>query len=154
MRVLAYTDGAANNARPLEHRPGGWAVVMMLVNDKGERDPRPDAYKELSGGVPSATTNEMELEAIRQALLALKGRAVPITIYSDSAYAIGACSKTWKLKHNLDLVREIRELIRQHRVSFEKVKGHAGIEHNERADQLAVSERRAREYPLEDTESA
>jgi len=151
MRVIAYTDGAANNALPLDQRPGGWAVVMMLVDDQGMLDPREDAYKELSGGVPSATNNQMELEAVRQALLALKGRFVHITVVSVSSYVIGALSKTWKLKENIALIQEIKGLMAYHHVSFEKVKGHAGQVHNERADRLAVMERKMGEAACANT---
>lgn len=143
--VIAYTDGAANNALPLDQRPGGWAVVMLLMTDEGVPDTREGATKEISGGVPSATNNQMELEAVRQALLALKGRAVQITVISDSSYVIGALTKIWKLKENIMLIQEIKSLMAYHHVTFEKVKGHAGQIHNERADKLAVMERRKRE---------
>lgn len=142
MPVIAYTDGAANNARPIEQRAGGWGVVMMLVDEQGQRDPRQEAYRELSGGVPSATNNQMELEAVRQALLALKGQGVQITIVSDSSYTIGVLSMNWKVKENISLVQEIKQMMRHHRVTFDKVKGHAGHEHNERADTLAVAARK------------
>lgn len=145
MPVIAYTDGAANNALPLGQRAGGWAVVMMVVDQAGRRDERPETYKEISGSVPSATNNQMELEAVRQALLALKGRTVQITVISDSAYVIGVLSMNWKVKENVSLVQEIKQIMRLHRVTFQKVKGHAGHEYNERADVLAVAERKKRE---------
>jgi len=150
MRVIAYTDGAANNARPLPERAGGWAVVMMCVDDQGQLDPRDGAYKELSGGVPSATNNQMELEAIHQALLALKGQGVSITIVSDSSYAIGALSKGWKLKENIPQVRTIQALMRLHHVTFDLVKGHAGVQYNERADVLAVEQRLIGEHAVKE----
>jgi ribonuclease HI len=42
---------------------------------------------------------------------------------------------------NQDLWQRLAEEAGRHRVRFELVRGHAGVELNERADQLAVAER-------------
>ena len=59
-------------------------------------------------------------------------------LHTDSAYAIGVLTLGWRAKANQEMIMEIRTLVR----SFEdlrvlKVAGHAGIEENERVDQLA-----------------
>lgn len=59
-------------------------------------------------------------------------------IYSDSAYAIGLLSQSWKAKANAELVAELRQLVRVFpTVRFVKVAGHAGVPENERCDALA-----------------
>lgn len=138
-RVMAYTDGASSHNQNAEQRRGGWGVVLTLVNEQGERDVRPAAYKELSGSLPGATNNQAELEAIRQVLLAFKHARVAVTIVTDSQYAIGVLSKAWKPKQNQALIEEIKTLMAQHVVTFEKVTGHSGVDHNTRADALAVA---------------
>jgi ribonuclease HI len=138
-KVIAFTDGASSNNQNAQARRGGWAAVLMLVNEQNQRDERPAAYKELSGKVDGATNNQMELEAIRQVLLSFKRDGVSVSIYTDSEYVIGVLSKNWKVKQNIELVAEIKKLMSKHQVSFEKVAGHTGNEYNERADTLAVA---------------
>lgn len=133
-KVIAYVDGASSNNQVKELRCGGWAVVLLLTDNEG----KVAAKKELAGKVDGATNNQMELEAIRQALAALKWENVEIEIVSDSQYAIGVLSLGWKARENQALVYEIKELIQKHRVSFVKVAGHSGSRYNERADYLAV----------------
>jgi ribonuclease HI len=137
--VIAYTDGASANNQDASKRVGGWAAVLMLVDAAGQRDERPNAYKELSGKLPSATNNQAELEAVRQVLLAFKRGGVNVTIVTDSDYVIGVLSRHWKPARNQALIAEIKALMSQHTVKFEKVAGHAGVEFNERADALAVA---------------
>ena len=137
--VVAYIDGASSNNQNAELRRGGWAAVLMLVDASGQRDDRPAAYKELSGRVEGATNNQMELEAVRQVLLALKSDNLNLTIVTDSQYVIGVLSAGWKAKKNAELVAEIRLLMSKHQVTFQKVAGHTGIQYNERADALAVA---------------
>jgi ribonuclease HI len=48
-------------------------------------------------------------------------------------------SRHWKPARNQALIAEIKALMSQHAVRFEKVAGHAGVEFNERADALAVA---------------
>jgi ribonuclease HI len=138
-KVIAFTDGASSNNQNAQARRGGWAAVLMLVNEQNQRDERPAAYKELSGKVEGATNNQMELEAVRQVLLSFKRDGVSVSIYTDSEYVIGVLSKNWKVKQNIELVAEIKKLMEKHQVSFEKVAGHTGNQYNERADTLAVA---------------
>lgn len=138
-RVVAYVDGASRNNQNAQERCGGWGVVLMLVDEQGQRDARPDAYRELSGTLPGATNNQAELEAVRQALMALKREGISITIVTDSDYVIGVLSKHWKPRQNRDLIADVKTLMGKHQITFEKVIGHSGVVYNERADTLAVA---------------
>ena len=89
----------------------------------------------------------MELLAVIIGLEAIKKPNAPVKIYSDSKYVVDAVEKGWlwnwikkdfKGKKNADLWLRFAEVYKLHRVSFQWVKGHAGIPENERCDQLAV----------------
>ncbi len=122
--IKAWTDGACFG------NPGPSAAGALLRFKKRE--------KELSLYLGEGTNNTAELEAIRLALLAITDRSLPVDLHTDSAYALGVLTLGWRPKANREMVAEIRELVQ----SFEdlrlvKVKGHAGIEENERVDELA-----------------
>jgi ribonuclease HI len=87
---------------------------------------------------PRGTNNIAELVAIERALEAIKDRARPVVVHSDSSYAIGLLSAGWKAKANRELVERIRALVRSFpHLRFVKVAGHAGVAENERCDELA-----------------
>ena len=53
-------------------------------------------------------------------------------------YAIGVLSKGWKAKANIPLIERVRDrLAKRPATHLVHVRGHAGIELNERADELA-----------------
>jgi len=137
--VVAYVDGASSNNQTAATRIGGWAAVLMLVDDTGVRDERPAAYKELSGTLPGATNNQAELEAVKQVLLALKREGTVVTIITDSQYVIGVLSRHWKPRQNETLIAEVKALLSKHIITFEKVEYHGDTDttFNERADELA-----------------
>jgi ribonuclease HI len=138
-RVIAYTDGGADP----NPGPGGWGVVLI--------DPVSGRRKELSGGEPATTNNRMELTAAIRALESLKRRS-EMHLFTDSQYLRRGVTEWlpgWKARgfrrkegvlQNEDLWRRLAELVDQHDLRWEWVKGHAGHEHNERADQLASAE--------------
>lgn len=137
--VTIYTDGACSG----NPGPGGWAAILMAGGAK----------KELSGGESDTTNNRMELMAVIEGLRALK-RPCKVEIYSDSAYVVNAFSQNWIDKWvrngwknsakaevaNSDLWKELIKLTSVHTVKFNKVKGHADNEFNNRCDELAVAE--------------
>jgi ribonuclease HI len=133
--VIAYTDGACSG----NPGPGGWGVWLRA----GEHE------KELFGGEAHSTNQRMELRAAVEALRALK-RPCHITIYSDSRYVIQGITEwigNWKRNGwktaakknvvNADLWKELDQACAGHTVQWKWVKGHAGNEGNERADELA-----------------
>ena len=85
-----------------------------------------------------ATNNIAELAAIERVLDVVPDIGRPLVVYTDSAYAIGVLSKGWKAKANLEMIDRIRErLAKRPATRLVHVRGHAGIELNERADELA-----------------
>jgi ribonuclease HI len=137
--VEVYTDGACSG----NPGPGGWGAVLIY---KGK-------IKELSGGDISTTNNRMEMKAVIEACKAMN-KPCHIKLHSDSALIINAMTKGWienwqrkdwkkadkKPVENQDLWNEILHATAPHTMHWIKVKGHAGIKWNERADQLAVQE--------------
>lgn len=138
--ITIYTDGACSG----NPGPGGWAAILLYK----------DINKEISGGKPFTTNNEMELTAVVEALSCLKEPCY-VQLFSDSSYVVNAIQKdwlsTWKSKGwinsqkktlpNLALWKELDRLINIHNIEFNWVKGHADNKFNNRCDELAVIER-------------
>jgi len=111
-----------------------------------------EAKKELSGGEISTTNNRMELVSVIYALEALR-EPCRVELFTDSQYVANAINlgwleswkkRGWKRKggevKNLDLWIKLVPLLETHDVTFVWIKGHAENEHNNRCDELAVSE--------------
>lgn len=137
--MIAYTDGSAHP----NPGPGGYGVV--LLDDNGDLIHAFNRHKD------KTTNNEMELAAIICAASFAKHFNCPLTIYSDSSYAIG-CLSTWmhswarngwvksdnKIPENLDIIKYFYENHRNDNINFVKIKGHKGDKWNEFADLLAT----------------
>ena len=62
----------------------------------------------------------------------------PIKILTDSQLVVGIFSQNWKARANLELVMEIRGLVKKFpQLNFGYVRGHNGNPGNELADSLA-----------------
>ncbi|MBQ3894948.1 MAG: hypothetical protein II739_06440, partial [Clostridia bacterium] len=103
--------------------------------------------KKVYGGEPETTNNRMELRGPIEALKLLKEPCF-VNLYSDSSYVVNTFTLGWyeawekinfKNKANVDLVTELAELCRIHKVRWIKVKGHADNEYNNECDRLAVA---------------
>ena len=127
MHVEIWVDGACSG----NPGPGGWAAILISGQHR----------KEISGGNPATTNNEMEMEAVLQALLSIKAQHCSVTIHTDSANVIGWMAQGWKCKTpNLIRAREnIRAVCNRMSlaVSYVKTVGHGGDPLNDLADALA-----------------
>lgn len=88
----------------------------------------------------TGTNNVAELSGILYALLHLQGpdRMRPVTVHSDSQYALGAASGRNRANANGELIAQIRrEAVQFRNLKFLHVQGHAGVPENELADALA-----------------
>ena len=141
--ITIYTDGGCHG----NPGPGGWGIVVIA--DGEERC--------LSGGEKLTTNNRMELTAAISALSVILNTpgfaSRPVTVNIDSQYVkngITVWIKGWKAKgwktadkkpvKNQDLWIKLDELNQKLNVTWNWVKGHAGIEFNELCDQLCQSE--------------
>ncbi len=142
MRVVAYTDGSSRG----NPGPGGYGAVLSYVAPDGT-----EHVRELSAGYARTTNNRMELMGAIVALEALK-RPCEVELHSDSQYVVNAFNKHWvdgwqrkgwktaskQPVKNPDLWKRLLAAMEPHEVRWLWVKGHAGHERNERADQLAT----------------
>lgn len=136
--VELWADGACSG----NPGPGGWGAVLRLG----------DHVRELSGGDPQTTNNRMELTAVLEGLRALT-RPVDVAVHVDSSYVERAFTQGWlegwrrngwrtagkQPVKNRDLWEQLADEVARHRVTWKRVKGHSGVELNERADALAVA---------------
>ncbi len=124
--ICIFTDGASSG----NPGPSGIGAVLCFGNHE----------KEISKYIGIATNNIAELKAIHIGLLELKNTNLPVRIFTDSGYAYGMLQLGWKARKNQDLINSIKkEVARFADVKFIKIKGHAGIKYNEKADILATS---------------
>ena len=96
-----------------------------------------------SGFRNSTTNNRMELMGIYCWLLAVleSWYIWPLTVYSDSQYAINTAQWKWKAKMNRELVNSIMRLIDDmayNTITFEWVKWHSGNTWNEIVDEMCT----------------
>lgn len=141
--IVIYTDGGCSG----NPGPGGWGIVVIADG----------IAKQLSGGEAMTTNNRMELMAAITALTVVRntpsfaGRSVIVNI--DSQYVkngITTWIKSWKQKgwktadkkpvKNQDLWVQLDELNAGLNVTWNWVKGHAGVEYNEICDSLCRME--------------
>ena len=130
MMIEVYIDGSSKG----NPGPGGAGIV---IQDK--------AAQETLGihGIPlgHVTNNQAEFLALKHALIELKNQRLshdPVNILTDSQLVVGIFSQNWKARANLELVIEIRDLLKEFpQLTFAYVRGHNGNHGNEFADSLA-----------------
>lgn len=139
---IIYTDGSCLRN---PDGPGGWAAIITEVAT--------GKITTLHEGAPSTTNNRMELSAAIAAM-SFPDTPAKIAIYTDSQYLKNGFTKgwlaSWKRRGwmkadgspvlNQDLWKQLDSLYQRHQITFHWVKGHVGIDLNERCDQLAKSE--------------
>jgi ribonuclease HI len=133
--VKIYTDGACKGNPGV----GGWGALLEMGGKE----------RELFGGEAHTTNNRMELLAVIRALETLR-RHCAVQLHTDSKYVQQGITEwihNWKKRgwrtadkkpvKNDDLWKELDELAQKHDIEWLWVKGHAGHNGNERADELA-----------------
>jgi ribonuclease HI len=147
-RVIIHTDGACSG----NPGPGGWGVILQWNG----------RTRELNGGEAHTTNNRMELMAAIMALETLK-RPCDVDLHTDSEYlrqGITGWIHGWKRNgwktaekkpvKNADLWQRLDAAVGRHTIHWHWVRGHAGHDLNERADELAreaIAEIRASAHP-------
>lgn len=146
--MIIYTDGSClGNGKAVNS--GGFGVVVLDNNENLVY-----TYSKVS---ENTTNNREELKAILYSFLNYgvkdNGDFVQIpVVYSDSAYCVNTFNEwmfNWarngwinsakKKLENLDLIIEYYNWYQKgYRIDLRKIKGHAGHEWNELADQLAT----------------
>jgi ribonuclease HI len=127
--INVYIDGSSKG----NPGPGGAGVVIQ--NDDGQIISM--------HGIPlgHVTNNQAEFLALKHALTQLKEQLLSgslINILTDSTLVVGIFSQNWKARANLDLVVEIKAILREFpQATFTYVRGHNGDPGNELADSLA-----------------
>jgi len=136
--VEIFADGACSG----NPGAGGWCGILRYGNIE----------KIISGGEKFTTNNRMELTAAIESLKLLK-RSCKVIIYSDSHYLIKGATEwlprwvknNWKNSQkkeveNRDLWEQLYNLLKNHRIEWEWVKGHSGHKENETCDRIAKQE--------------
>ncbi|PCJ59501.1 MAG: ribonuclease HI [Planctomycetota bacterium] len=137
--IKIYTDGGCRGNPGI----GGWAACIYLPNNEKHI---------IAQGTQQTTNNIMELtgaiKGIQYYQKHLKIEGQPIGVYTDSMYVIN-CVTTWiinwkknnwrnaakKPVKNVELIKELDELVQEFKVSMNWVKGHSGDEGNETCDE-------------------
>ncbi len=153
MNFELWTDGSCNNnPKHIDHGIGAWAFLVVHENGKHK-----EIIHEDVGGEFNTTSSRMEQMAALMGLLYLKekyeGKYININIYSDSEYVVKFFTERrfdiyienrfFGIK-NSDLWKKLLKLRgdRKFKMIFNHVKGHSGIELNERVDDLAGETRK------------
>lgn len=120
-----YTDGSCHTQQCI----GAWAAVILLNNQKIV----------LSGKENDTTHNRMEILAVINSIKHIRDHHAMITdikVVSDSQYVIGLIGRQSKFVasdfttkagndiRNVDLVKELLNLLTQFNVEFVKIKAH------------------------------
>ena len=134
-QVEIFTDGACCG----NPGPGGWGAQIRFGRN----------VKEIYGGEKDTTNNRMELLAAIKGLEELK-KSSKVRIFTDSQYLKNGITEwihSWKVNHwkgankkmvkNVDLWKKLDNVIANHNIEWEWIRGHSGNPGNERADQLA-----------------
>ena len=136
-QVSLFTDGSCLG----NPGPGGYGAVLIYKQHR----------KELSQGYRLTTNNRMELQAVIEALQALK-KPCSVDLHLDSEYVRKGITEWvhgWKARgwrtadkkpvKNVELWQQLDQLVATspHQLRWHWVKGHAGDPGNETADALA-----------------
>ena len=128
--ITLYVDGACRGNPGL----GGWGAYIITEQEEHK----------ICGGELHTTNNRMELTAAIEGILFCPKDA-KLIIWTDSNYVKrgitewieGWKKKSWKDVKNPDLWKKLDATCQDREIEWNWIKGHAGHEGNEMADQLA-----------------
>ena len=143
--TIIFTDGSA---RPNPGPCGAGAFIIAPTPTHNNHHLPSNKHYALTAALGMGTNNKAELWAIGMAITAVmelrSAKSTPdgeVHLFVDSKYAIQAAEGTILVSQDLSLTRLVRRLVKNLRrdvaVTFHWVKGHNGIDGNERADLLA-----------------
>ena len=134
---IIYTDGACLG-NPGE---GGWAGIIYNSKENHKRI--------VAGSEQYTTNNRMELVAVIESLKSISFNT-NVKVYSDSKYVLEGITKwihNWKKNYwmssnkkeikNIDLWKQLNDLVERFNISWEWVKGHSDDKNNNEVDKLA-----------------
>ena len=140
--TIVFCDGACSG----NPGPGGWGSIIATMDGH---------VRELGGGNPQTTNNQMEMTAALRAIQALAGVPGDVAIYTDSVYVIrgitqwiwGWMRKGWRTGEGKDVLNRdlwqalaaaVSERKKLGKLDWRYVRGHTGVPGNERCDEIAV----------------
>src|SRR5205809_6805173 len=103
--IEVYIDGSSKG----NPGPGGAGIVIKDAST-------PAALGTHGIALGHVTNNQAEFLALKHALIELKRRCLlelAISILTDSQLVVGIFSQNWKARANLELVMEIRKLVKE-----------------------------------------
>lgn len=142
--TIIFCDGACSG----NPGPGGWAAIIATSDGQ---------VRELGGGNRQTTNNQMELQAVIEALRYAENLNCDVTIYTDSVYVIrgitqwiwGWMKRGWMTAEgnpvsNKDHWQSLSSVMAKRKktelaTNWKFVKGHTGVPGNERCDEIAVA---------------
>jgi len=135
--IIIFTDGSSKG----NPGPGGWGAIIA----------QGDEVREMGGYSEHTTNNKMELTACIKALESLPV-GIEVTLYSDATYVVkgmtewihGWMKKGWKTAQkkpveNKDLWMDLYQTSIDKKIHWKLIAGHAGIQANERCDEIATT---------------
>ncbi|MDR2527196.1 MAG: ribonuclease HI [Rickettsiales bacterium] len=135
MNIRIYTDGSCSG----NPGKGGWGAILLYGENK----------KKIYGCEEMTTNNKMELQAVIEALKAVRMER-EIDIYTDSVYVKDGITKwihNWKVNgwknskkeevKNKEQWVELDNLTNKFKINWHWVKGHADDVLNNEVDRLA-----------------
>ena len=126
--IEIYIDGSSKG----NPGPGGAGIVIKDASTQKILG---------TAGIPLGyvTNNQAEFLALKHALLELQRRGLSEhlnKILTDSQLVVGIFSQSWRARANLELVMEIRDLLKEFpQLTFAYVRGHNG---NQRGSVAAI----------------
>ncbi|MFT5179769.1 MAG: ribonuclease HI [Candidatus Paceibacteria bacterium] len=132
-----FTDGSSRG----NPGPGGWGTIVLSGNK----------VIEYGGRNKSTTNNRMELNAVIEGLSNVM-QDIPVSVYTDSSYVAkgsqfwikGWKNNSWMTQQktevlNKDLWEKMDKVLEGKKITWNVIKGHAGVPGNERCDKIATS---------------